>query len=41
MELQEFIKKTVKALEEYYGENVEVKTHSIYKNNGILLQGYF
>lgn len=39
MELQEFIKKTVKALEEYYGENVEVKTHSIYKNNGILLQG--
>ena len=39
MELQKFTEKTVKALEEYYGENVEVKTHSIYKNNGILLQG--
>lgn len=39
MELQKFTAKTVKALEEYYGENVEVKTHSIYKNNGILLQG--
>lgn len=39
MELQEFTKKTVKALEEFYGGNVEVKTHSIYKNNGILLQG--
>lgn len=39
MELQEFTKKTVKALEEYYGESVEVKTHNIYKNNGLLLQG--
>ena len=39
MELQEFTEKTVKALEEYFGTEVEIKTHKVYKNNGILLQG--
>ena len=39
MELQEFTLKTVKALEEYYGDEAEIKTHEVYKNNGVLLQG--
>lgn len=39
MELQKFTQKVLKALREYYGSEVEVKSHSIYKNNGILLQG--
>ena len=39
MELQRFTEKTVKALSEYYGKEAEVKTHKIYKNNGVLLQG--
>lgn len=39
MELQKFTEKTVKALREYYGKDVEIRSHSIYKNNGILLQG--
>lgn len=39
MELQKFTEKTVKALKEYYGQDVEIRSHSVYKNNGILLQG--
>ena len=39
MELQKFTEKTVKALSEYFGKDAEVKTHKIYKNNGVLLQG--
>lgn len=39
MELQNFTEKTVRALEEYFGPEVEIKTHKVYKNNGILLQG--
>ena len=39
MDLQQFTKKTVKALKEYYGLSAEVRSHSVYKNNGILLQG--
>ena len=39
MELQEFTEKTVKALEDYFGDGVEIRTHQVSKNNGILLQG--
>lgn len=39
MELQDFIEETVSALSEYYGEDTEIKTHEIRKNNGVLLQG--
>lgn len=39
MELQKFTEKTVAALSQYYGEGIEIKTHKVYKNNGILLQG--
>lgn len=39
MKLQKFTEKTEKALSEYYGKEAEVKTHKIYKNNGMLLQG--
>lgn len=39
MELQKFTEKTVKALKEYYGPEVDIKIHKVYKNNGILLQG--
>lgn len=39
MELQKFTEKTVEALSEYYGQEAEVKTHKIYKNNSVLLQG--
>ena len=39
MELQKFTEKTLKALREYYGQDVEIRSHSVYKNNGILLQG--
>lgn len=39
MELQKFTEKTIKALREYYGQGVEIRNHSVYKNNGILLQG--
>lgn len=39
MELQKFMDKIMKALEDYFGPEVKVKTHTVYKNNGILLQG--
>lgn len=39
MELHNFTLKTVNALTECYGEEAEIKTHEVYKNNGILLQG--
>ena len=39
MELQKFTEKTMKALKEFYGPKAEIKNHSVYKNNGILLQG--
>lgn len=39
MELQKFTEKILKALREYYGQDAEVRSHSVYKNNGILLQG--
>lgn len=39
MKLQNFTEKTVKALSDYFGPEVEIKTHKVYKNNGILLQG--
>ena len=39
MELQKFTEKTTKALMDYFGEGVEIKTHKVYKNNGILLHG--
>ena len=39
MELQSFTEKTVTALSQYYGDKTEIKTHKVYKNNGILLQG--
>lgn len=39
MEIQQFTEKTIKALSEYYGKDVEIKKHQVYKNNGILLQG--
>ena len=39
MELERFTEKVVKALGEYFGAEVEIKTHKVYKNNGILLQG--
>lgn len=39
MELQNFTEKTAKALSDYFGPGVEIKTHKVYKNNGILLQG--
>lgn len=39
MEIQKFTEKTMKALKEYYGEEAEIKKHTIQKNNGILLHG--
>jgi len=39
MGLQNFTEKTVKALTDYFGSEVEIKIHKVYKNNGILLQG--
>ena len=39
MKLEQFTEKTMKALKEYFGPEVEIKTHKVYKNNGILLQG--
>ena len=39
MNLEQFTEKTVKALSEYFGPEVEIKTHKVYKNNGVLLQG--
>lgn len=39
MGLQSFTEKTVEALKEYFGTDVEVNIHKVYKNNGILLQG--
>lgn len=39
MKLQKFTEKTVKALTDYFGPEVEIKTHKVYKNNGVLLQG--
>jgi hypothetical protein len=34
MELQEFVTKTVNALQKYYGPEVRVETHQVYRNNG-------
>ncbi len=39
MNLEQFTEKTVKALTEYFGPEVEIKTHKVYKNNGVSLQG--
>lgn len=39
MNLQNFTEKTVEALTDYFGPEVEIKTHKVYKNNGVLLQG--
>lgn len=39
MELDKFTEKIVSALSGYYGTEVEIKTHKVYKNNGILMQG--
>ena len=39
MRLEQFVEKTRNALSEYYGPEVEIKTHKVFKNNGILLQG--
>ena len=39
MQLEQFTEKVVKALEEYFGTDAEIKTQKVYKNNGILLQG--
>ena len=39
MKLEQFVAKIKKALTEYYGPEAEIKTHKVYKNNGILLQG--
>lgn len=39
MELLNFTEKTVNALTDYFGPEVEIRTHNVYKNNGILLQG--
>ena len=39
MKLQNFTEKTVEALTDYFGPEVEIKTHKVYKNNGVLLQG--
>ncbi len=39
MEIQRFTEKTERALGEYYGKEAEIKQHTVYKNNGILLHG--
>ena len=39
MELLEFAKKVQKALQEYYGDEAQIKSQQVYKNNGILLHG--
>lgn len=39
MEVYEFAQKVTKALSDYYGEGTEVKTHKIYKNNGVQFYG--
>ena len=39
MELHKFTKKIRNALSNYFGPEVEIKTHKVYKNNGISLQG--
>ncbi len=39
MELHEFAEKIVQALTEFYGSDVKIETHQIYKNNGFKLQG--
>ena len=39
MNLEQFIEKTKTALRDYFGGEAEIKTHQVYKNNGVLLQG--
>ena len=39
MNFEQFIEKTKAALGNYFGEDTEIKTHKVYKNNGILLYG--
>lgn len=39
MNFEQFIEKTKTALKEYFGEETVIKTHQVYKNNGVLLQG--
>lgn len=39
MELQNFTKKIMKALEEFYGPDARIEAQQIYKNNGLKLQG--
>ena len=39
MNFEQFIEKTKEALGDYFGEEAEIKTHQVYKNNGVLLQG--
>lgn len=39
MNFEQFIEKIKTALRDYFGEEAEIKTHQVYKNNGVLLQG--
>lgn len=39
MNFEQFIEKNKVALQEYFGTEAEIKTHQVYKNNGVLLQG--
>ena len=39
MNFEQFIEKTKIALQDYFGVETEIKTHQVYKNNGVLLQG--
>ena len=39
MNLEQFVEKIKAALRDYFGEEAEIKTHQVYKNNGVLLQG--
>lgn len=39
MKLQEFTSKVVQALQDFYGSEVSIETHRVFKNNGLQLQG--
>lgn len=39
MELQQFEKEIIKALREYYGDEIKIESHTVYKNNGLQLVG--